>query len=677
MKKNINFEAICLSLSLLLIGCATMRTNQGTRAQSATNIQLPKIFGDHMVLQQQARIPVWGTADPGGYLTVQLDKQNRRTIAGTDGKWRVDLSDLKAGGPHTMRIIGRDTIQYSDVMVGEVYLCSGQSNMEWPVSRVRDAETEIANATYPKIRLFKVERNAAVVPLTDVISSGWQPCSSETVTGFSAVGYLFGRDLYRELSVPIGLIQSAWGGTPAEPWTSPRTLSMLPDYKDQIEFYYSPERVQPQASKPFAERLQEWQKERDDWIAEMNQSDPGLHDSGMPWFLPRLDVRDWGSISLPLLWESSAIGNYDGIVWFRKNVTVPESWRGHSLTLHLGGIDDQDITWFNGVRVGSTDHYSAPRAYAIPDSLIRFGDNVIAVRAFDYGGAGGMGGGVNQYKLKTDTGDSVGLAGEWYYKVSNEDPDTRLLPMRPEHQPAALYHAMIAPLIPYAIRGSIWYQGESNASKAYAYRTLFPAMITDWRLNWGQGDFPFFFVQLANYMALQVFPEESNWAELREAQLMTLSLPNTGMAVIIDIGDASDIHPKNKQDVGRRLALQALDQVCKQKIESCGPLYKSMKVEGNKIRIFFDHVDGGLTLKGSNRLRGFTIAGADRKFVWADAIIDGSTVIVSGPEVSNPVAVRYAWANNPVCNLYNQANLPASPFRTDGWPGLTMPVQAK
>jgi sialate O-acetylesterase len=377
-------------------------------------------------------------------------------------------------------------------------------------------------------------------------------------------------------------------------------------------------------------------------------------------------------MSVPTLWEGAGLTDYDGIVWFRKEVMIPQAEAGKEMTLHLGMIDDADSTWFNGIPVGATNSYTTLRKYTIPGNLVKAGRNVITVRVVDTGGGGGMYGEAKDMKL-TSANTTLSLAGNWQYQTALDITD---MPKQPkvvynQNSPAVLYNAMIAPLVPYAIKGAIWYQGESNAGRAYQYRTLFPAMIKDWRAQWKQ-DFPFLFVQLANFMKPSEEPAESAWAELREAQSMTLSLPKTGMAVIIDVGEANDIHPRNKLDVGNRLALAAQKVAYGDKAVFSGPTYASMKTEGNKIRLTFNNVGGGLVARGG-ALKEFAIAGPDKKFVWADATIEGNTIVISHSSVQNPVAVRYAWANNPQqANLYNKEGLPASPFRTDDWPGLTI-----
>lgn len=445
------------------------------------DVRLPSVLGDHVVLQRDIPLPIWGTADPHEDVTVTLAEKTFSTRADEQGHWRLFLEPSPMGGPYELLVQGKNTVVLRDVLVGEVWVCSGQSNMQWPVEWSLNASEEIARADYPAIRLFTVPPTIAEKPLLDA-GGTWRKCSPQSVASFSAVGYFFGRALHRELGVPVGLINASWGGTTAEAWTSLSALRTNPDFA-------------------------------------------------------------------PIL----------------------------------------------------------SRVHA------------------------------------------------------DDDPN----------KPSVLFNGMICPLLPLGIRGVIWYQGESNVGRAYQYRTLFPTLIADWRRAWGQGDFPFLFVQLANFGEPQTLPGDSDWAELREAQLMALSVPKTAMASAIDLGEAFDIHPKNKQDVGERLALCALATVFGRDGEYSGPLYAGMSLEGNAIRLRFEHVDGGLVAKGSETLEGFAVAGADRRWFWADARIEGETVMVSSAFVSHPVAVRYGWHHNPKGNLYNRVGLPASPFRTDDWDGVT------
>jgi sialate O-acetylesterase len=652
-----------------------------TAAAVFADVRLPAVISDNMVLQQGKKVPIWGWAEPGEQIMVSISWHSMQwgVTADKDGRWIFKMNSPSAGGSYEMTISGKNTVTIKNILVGEVWVCSGQSNMQMAVTQSANAQQEIAEANYPDIRLFTVERKVADQPQSNCVGS-WVKCSPQTVGDFSAAAYFFGRELQKELNVPVGLIHTSWGGTPAEAWTSARVLRTLADYKGVIE-EIEQMRANPEPfQKKYEQQLLEWQKKIDlSGPDGKGCTDVNYDDSG------------WEQMELPNLWEQAGLADFDGLVWFRKEIDVPQLWVGKELILELGPIDDMDITWVNGTRVGGIEtpgRWQTARKYKIASTVIKPGRNVIAVRVLDTGGGGGICGSAEQMKLKLAEA-TIGLAGRWRYKKGY---DLKSMPPQPRppllvnnpNAPTSLYNAMIAPLIPYGIQGAIWYQGESNASRAYQYRQLFPAMIQNWRQDWKQGDFSFLFVQLANFMAANPDPSESEWAELREAQTMTLALPNTGMAVIIDIGEANDIHPKNKQDVGKRLALWALAKTYGKELVYSGPIYKSTKIERRAIvrgdvrdyecviRLFFDHVGSGLVARGDEPLKGFALAGADRKFVWADAkIAEGNVIVVSSDKVSEPIAVRYAWANNPVCNLYNKEGLPATPFRTDDWPGLT------
>jgi len=640
------------------------------------SLQLHALFTDHMVLQQDLPAPVWGWADAGATITVEFAGQTVQACAGDDGVWKATLPATRAGGPFELVVrCAQQTMVVRDVLVGEVWVCSGQSNMEWPTAAVEDADRELAAAQFSQIRLFTVPKSAVMERQSNV-EGAWAVCTPETISPFSAVGYFFGRHLHQQLGVPIGLINTSWGGTLAEAWTSREKLLSEPSLSYIVEDF---ERNLPR----LAELTEKYQLELRAWEESHLVNDPG--NAGWPqgWADPECDTAAWETMELPQTWQRAGL-NYSGVLWFRKTVKIPTAWVGHALTLSIGACDKCDITYFNNVEVGSigiedrADAWCLPRVYSIPAELVQAGDNVIAVRVYSHMYAGGMTGPGEIMRLSVEGvpgSETIALDGIWQYQVEcNFGLQLAWPPAPPQgpgnpNTPAVLFNGMIAPLTLFAIRGAIWYQGESNASRGYEYRTLFPTMITDWREQWGLGDFPFYFVQLANYMEAQTTPAESPWAELREAQLFTLQLRNTGMAVIIDIGEANDIHPKNKQDVGKRLALNALAQTYGQAISYSSPIYAAAKVEGTAMRVQFDYADGGLVCHGT-QLTGFAIAGEDKQFVWAQAIIEGDSVLVSNPAVSAPVAVRYGWAENPACNLYNGAGLPASPFRTDDWPSL-------
>jgi sialate O-acetylesterase len=655
---------ICLvSIFLGLVGCSETKESNAI-TPSASDLKLPALFSDHMVLQQKLACPVWGWASDGTKVTVEINGQ-RATATAKDRCWQVQLPALEAGGPYTLTVsTPQRMIELKDVLVGEVWVCSGQSNMEFPVVSSQNAQAEIAAAHYPNIRLFTVEKATSSEPLQDVTGQ-WVVCTPETVGDFSAVGYFFGRDLMKSGIQPIGLIDTTWGGTPAEAWTSTEALKSDPEFAPILARDADSKQIQAQLLKKYGTQLM-----TDERNADVIMSDTTALKKG--WANMDADLSEWETMNLPTLWEEAGL-NIDGVVWFCRDVNIPQAWAGRDLTLKLSTIDDIDLTYFNGAQIGKTffdtpSPWMAPRIYTVPGKLVRTGKNVIAVRVLDSQGGGGI------YPSNTpmqigpaDDTNPIDLSGPWHYRIE------RIMSLGSGQQnlPARLYNAMIAPLAPYGIKGAIWYQGESNADRAYQYRKLFAVMIQDWRRAWNIGDFPFYFVQLANYMQRKAEPEESAWAELREAQQMTLSLPHTGMAVIIDVGNPNDIHPRDKQTVGKRLALIAQARDYGRDIECSGPVYSSMTVENGQVRLHFDYVDSGLVAK-DGPLTGFAIAGADRKFHWSEAAIEGKTIVVKSDKVAAPVAVRYAWADNPACNLYNGAGLPASPFRTDDWPGITI-----
>lgn len=658
---------ISLVITILLFSCQLQ--------QPATNVEPAKLFTDHMVLQRELSVNIWGSADPNGILNIEFNGQNHTTVSDQDGNWKVTLNPMDAGGPYEMKIVGKDTITLNDILIGEVWIGSGQSNMEMPVAgwgQVMNYEQEIAGANYPNIRLFHVYHAIGLQPEKSIPTDGWKVCTPENIPQFSSTEYFFGRDLFKELNVPIGLIHSSWGGTIIEAWMSSQALKDFPEYQKQIEQLkkiskrYEEKYKGQKIESMFAAMM----KERD---KEINEKERGMNDPVAKWSEVDIDMSQWKTMQLPDLWENQGLPGLDGIVWFRKEVELPKTWAGKDLTLHISAVDDIDSTFFNGVFIGTHNVYNEPRVYSIPKNLVKTGKNVIAVKVRDDQGGGGIWADPKLLKISLNESKSISLVGEWYYRVGldyNELENLGINPNNPNY-PTLLSNAMIEPLIPVAFRGVIWYQGESNAGAAYKYRSLFPALIEDWRQRWGEGDFPFLFVQLANYKEVKKQPEDDDWAELREAQLMTLSESNTGMAVTIDIGDAVDIHPKNKQEVGRRLALNALEIAYDKDVVFSGPIYKSMRIDGDKIELTFDHIADGLKISKGKVLKGFSITGADKQFKWAKAKIEGDKVVVWNPDIKEPIAVRYAWASNPVCNLANSADLPASPFRTDDWPGIT------
>ena len=659
----------------LLIGAALLSLLSVT--STLANVSVPSLIGDNMVLQQGKKVRIWGSALPNERITVILDKHTASAIADANGHWQTFFGPLKAGGPFVLTISGSNTLSFKNVLVGEVWVCSGQSNMEWPLINSKDGADAVTQANFPEIRLFTVQKTTSASLLDDV-QGHWVVTTPDQAGQFSAVGYFFGRELYQKLKVPVGLIHTSWGGTPAEAWTSREALAAATDLQPILDRYQEGLKAIPQQKQEYERRLSEW-------IAKNLYQDPGNKGESLGYADPQTNTTDWQSMNLPQFFETAGL-KMDGAVWFRKDIEIPQSWIGKPLELKLAAIDDYDVTYFNGTRVGgigieTPNSYMIPRNYKIPGELVKAGKNTISVRIFDSAGEGGFGAGkMSVAPVGAQESEVIALSGPWSYKVElNLEPKNPDWGSRPEaagptnqNSPTVLYNAMLAPLTPMSIRGAIWYQGESNAGRAYQYRTLFPTMIRNWRSAWGQGDFPFYYVQLANWQPIKLNPGESEWAELREAQTLTLNEPHTGMAVIIDIGDTKDIHPRNKLDVGHRLALWALANTYGQKIEFSGPLFNSFTIEGDKVRVKFKHTAGELKTIDGAAPRGFAIAGEDHKFVWAEAKIEGDEVIVWSKEVLKPVAIRYAWADNPVCNLYNKAGLPTSPFRTDDWPGVTV-----
>ena len=637
------------------------------------SIRLPRFFSSHMVLQRQKPVPVWGWADAGEKVTVQLVtmgivKQSKSTKAGKDGKWTITLDASEAGGPYQLVIKGKQTsLTLDDVLFGEVWLCSGQSNMEMLVNRVVNSEEEKKAAKFPQIRHFKIPHDRSLTPLEDVSGGEWQLASPETVGNFSAVAYFYARELYEKLNVPIGLINSSWGGTQIESWISKDAMQTFDEFKE------------PLAQMPGSlDSLSNARKQKLDEKIIAEQGNFPYPSEVKSWMLPTFDDSNWKTMAVPGYYDLKTFAGHDGLIWFRKEFVLPDSLAGRSLVLNMGGIDDTDRTYVNGIKVGeSFVKTSESRTYIIPAGLLKAGKNLIAVRIEDLGAIGGIIGKPEQLNIAIND-FKLPLAGEWKFRIETSVNTKQFAGANVAG--TILFNAMIAPLIPYAMQGAIWYQGESNASRAYQYRTSFPLMINDWRKRWG-ADFPFLFVQLASYGAQGGNSEKgSTWAELREAQALTLkSVPNTGMAVISDIGETADIHPKNKQDVGKRLAYYALKKVYSLDRVYFGPDYQSFFVKGNSVELTFSTIGSGLMAKDKyGYLRGFEVAGADQKFYWATAIIEGNKVIVHSDKVAVPIAVRYNWSDdNYEGNLYNKEGLPAAPFRTDTWKGITEEVRFK
>ena len=621
------------------------------------DVVLPTIFSDNMVLQRHVLIPVWGQADAGEKIVVKFNKQIKTIKADQFGKWILKLDAEIAGGPYELSITGKNSILIKNVLVGEVWLCSGQSNMEWTVAQSNNAKKEMASANYPQIRHIKIPHAISSMPQTDGLTGDWKVCDSTTVADFSGVAYFFAKHIYDSLKIPIGLINDSWGGTNVETWISRESFENSDEFKDMIAGMPklnldSLSKIKVRGSELRIEALQ------------------GTKFRNMPTELfkePSFDDSNWPELQAPQLWEQQSIGELDGAVWLRKTIQLAALDFNHEALVELAKIDDDDITYVNGIQVGSTNRWDAKRKYTIPAGLLRVGKNVIAVRVMDNGGGGGIYGEPSDLKLRV--GETViSLSGNWKFQVESIKKTTN-----ENSLPSLCYNAMINPLVPFAFQGVLWYQGESNAGRSYQYRKAFPLLINDWRQTFKNPGMPFYFVQLATFNTSGNSNEGCGWAELREAQTMTLSLPNTGMCVTTDIGIPWDIHPTNKQDVGKRLAAIAFNHIYNKKMICSGPTYKSMDIKDHSITLSFNHIGTGLfTPDTYGYIKGFEIAGQDSVFYVAKAFLKGNTVVLFTDSVVNPIAVHFGWVGNASdCNLFNKAGFPAVPFRTDEWKTVT------
>lgn len=621
-------------------------------------VTLPHFFSNNMVLQRDRGIKIWGTADKQETISVSFNGVLETAVAGKDGLWALELPPMKYGGPFEMTVIGEsNSIVFKNILVGDVWLCSGQSNMEFSLSADLIGKEAVQNSANSNIRLLNVPKAIQTDEVFDIGESSWALCDSTTAANFSAVGYFFGKKLQDELDIPIGLINASWGGTDIEPWTS-WEASM----NNEVYAKYKGRSV---------EKILGYSAQDLGHFKEALEHDPAIDKK---WYDSDTKVKGWKKMTVPKTWDGE-FANQDGIIWFRKTVELPTKTEGQAGVLNLGAIDDADIAWVNGEKVGATAFWFANRNYEIKPDILKSGKNTIIVSVKDNTSAGGINGAPEQVYLEVG-GKKYPLAGEWDYKASvlSSDYGFDKWGTGPNAFASLLYNSMIHPLVGYGLKGVIWYQGENNTGEAYRYRKLFPNLIQDWRAQWGY-DFPFLWVQLTSFMALDKQPSESEWAELREAQNMTLSLPNTGQAVITDIGEAFDIHPKNKKDVGLRLAHAAINVAYGRDILPSGPVFEKMKKDGSRMVLSFANIGHGLSTQDRSKykyVKGFAIAGEDRKFIWAQAYISDNKVIVWSDQIKNPVAVRYGWANNPIeINLVNSDGLLASPFRTDQWPGIT------
>lgn len=638
-----------------------------TATAGMAQVTLPEIIRDSMVLQRNAKITIWGWASAGEQVTATFNGKQRQATASAEGDWSVEFPKMKAGGPHSLKISGKNEILLNNILIGDVWLCSGQSNMvhQMDIHDVTYAE-DIANANYPEIRHFKVPTKTDLQgPSKNLAGGSWKAAVSDEVRPFSAVAYFFALKLYEKYQVPIGLVNASVGGTPIEAWINEEGYKGFPEKLKIIEENKDTAFVNSHVRRGFSG----------------NQGDKKPSDKGLtgeiPWYDVNFSPKNWRRINIPGYWEDQGAKDLNGVVWYRREINLPPSMSGKEAKVFLGRIVDADELYINGKKVGNTTYQYPQRRYDVPADLLKAGKNIFVIRVTNNFGKGGF---VpdKPYYIFTEK-DTVDLKGYWQYKVGevfppfdyssfsrNEDEEPRERTVNPQNEPTALYNGMVAPYVQLPIKGVLWYQGESNAGKPEEYLDLMHALINGWRGIYNDPELPFIYAQLPNFGDVTYSPTESNWAELREAQLKALGDPNTAMTVNIGLGEWNDIHPDNKKDVGERMALAAQKIAYGEDLVYSGPLYTTSEVEGDKIIISFSHVGSGLITNDGEALSSFEIAGEDKKFVWADAKIEGDKVIVWSDEIPNPKYVRYAWADNPDNpNLYNKEGLPASPFRTE------------
>lgn len=621
-------------------------------------IRLPRLISDGMVLQREQNLKIWGWAAPQENISLRFKDKNYRSKADQQGNWSITLPPQAAGGPFELALKGSNELTIRDVYFGDVWICAGQSNMVLPMERVKERYmADIEQANYPAIRNFFIPTLTNVQgPQADLPSGKWEVATPQNVMSFGSASYFFAKTIYDKYKVPIGLINASVGGTPIEAWISEAGLQNFPDLLTTI---------QQNKDTSYVNGLNRKARQG---IIPRPSADKGMSEP-VKWFDPAYTPKNWRNINVPGYWEDQGIKDLNGVVWYRKEIDVPASMCGVPAKLFLGRIVDADFAYVNGQAVGNITYQYPPRRYNVPAGVLKPGKNLLVVRVINQAGKGGFV--PDKPYFLSANGQNIDLKGDWSYKVGDVFPPFAGAPpggITLQNQPSALFNAMTAPLINHAAKGFLWYQGETNANNPKPYYQLLPALIQDWRKQWKQGDLPFITVQLANFMEVNYLPSESNWAVLRDAQFKSLTVPNTGLAVAIDLGEWNDIHPLNKKDVGIRMALAAQRLAYgDQNVVHSGPQYERYQIEGDKIRLYFKHTGTGMVSKDGEPLACFAIAGADKRFVWAKAEIQADqTILVSNAQVPQPMYVRYAWADNPAdANLYNREGLPASPFRTD------------
>lgn len=615
------------------------------------------MISDGMILQRNAAVKIWGWAEAGDEVTVRFAGKACSAVTGPDGRWMVVLDPMQAGGPYSMEISAGEQITVRDILVGEVWVCSGQSNMTIPIYRTLDLfEEEVSHINNNEIRQFWVPQKYDFnVCREDMDGGGWVGAVPANIMNFGAVGYFFAAALQKKYKVPVGLINASIGGTPIEAWMNRESLQGFPVHLNELEKY---------KNDSFVDKVIKNDTEASStWFSELDRLDKGLGRDGLPWYSDETDASDWKSMKLPACLADEGFRDFCGSIWFRKEIEIPAELAGMPARIRMGTIVDSDTTYVNGAVAGAITYRYPPRKYDMPSGMLKAGRNVVTVRVISNGGEGEF---VKDKPYRLEIGGKViSLEGEWKYKVGataeHPLPGTTFI----HYKPTGLYNGMIYPLINYGVKGFLWYQGESNTSRPAEYRQLFEKLVTGWRKVWNQGCLPFLYVQLPNLQKADIEPGQSEWAEFREAQQSGLSIPGTAMAVLHDAGEWNDLHPMDKKTVGERLALAARGLAYREDITYSGPVFKDMRIEGNRAVISFSNTGKGLVAKGES-LKHFAVAGRDMKFVWAEARIEGNKVAVWSDSVAEPAAVRYAWADNPEgANLYNAEGLPAASFRTE------------
>jgi sialate O-acetylesterase len=661
ISKYLRLAASATVILFALSGNAWAQPTPGSVPHSASveTKQLPllsPIFGDNMVLQRGKANTIWGWSEPGDKVTVAIGDATASGVAGADRRWQVKIQPPAVGGPYTIKITGREAVELHNVMVGDVWILGGQSNMGLPLRFTRNGAEEAKTANYPDIRVFTVGGHSAYHP-TETISGRWSAVSPQNADWISAVGYYFARKIQQETHVPIGLVSDNVGGTPAESWTSAEALRPMKDFDLPLA---EVARLAAANAPEYGNFVMHW----------YNEYDTGSKEK---WASPDLDDSSWKQVEIPGGFAELGVPSTPALVWFRKEIVLPDPLPAGRTRLLLGSIERMDTAYVNGREVGGSSWVENPRDY--PLGGLKPGRNLIALRILKTKPDGGFLSKPEDLHIVLGDKTSIPLAGTWKAKLSVDARPPQPLPLAYENwpiMPTVLYEGMLKPIAPLSIAGALWYQGEQNSPRGYQYRKLLPVMIADWRKLFAQGDFPFYIVSLPAFKLRSATPVDGDeWTETRESQaIAAASVPNSCLAVTIDTGDPDNIHSPDKVQVGERLALCALANYYDKKVVFAGPTMTSVDRLPGSIRIHFAHTDGGLIVKGE-KLGEFSVAGEDRKWYWADARIEGDTIIVSSASVPNPKEVRYAWQSNPSATLFNGAGLPAVPFRTDTWPGIT------